>query len=79
MAKDGLQEKLTNLIHEQLSAEDESIKNLVLMFLMTCMKKRNIVSMKNAVKTVMDEELDKMFHQGIIEYDENDEKYDFVE
>ena len=73
-----LSKKLAKLIGEELKEEEQSVKDLVLFLLNKAIAKQDIVSMTNAVKGKLDEEIEKLYSNGLLDYDEDDESFDVI-
>jgi len=71
-----LQKKLSDLISSELADEEKSVKELVFYLLQSCLAKQDIATMTNAVKTKMDDEIEKRLEHGLLDYDEDDDAFD---
>lgn len=71
-----LEKKLASLVGKELKNEEDSVRMLVQELLKHCLAKQDIASMTNAVKSKMDDEIEKLYNTGLLDYDADDEKYD---
>lgn len=70
-----LEKKLASLVGNELKNEEDSVRMLVQELLKHCLAKQDIASMTNAVKSKMDDEIEKLYKTGLLDYDADDEKY----
>lgn len=70
-----LEKKLASLVGNELKNEEDSVRMLVQDLLKYCLAKQDIASMTNAVKSKMDDEIEKLYKTGLLDYDADDEKY----
>lgn len=70
-----LEKKLASLVGKELKNEEDSVRMLVQDLLKYCLAKQDIASMTNAVKSKMDDEIEKLYKTGLLDYDADDEKY----
>lgn len=70
-----LEKKLASLVGKELKNEEDSVRMLVQELLKHCLAKQDIASMTNAVKSKMDDEIEKLYKTGLLDYDADDEKY----